>query len=84
VIDTASNTVTATIAVGANPIAFGMFIVAAKPTPTCAGTPGFSNCHGQCVAALAHQYGGMSAAAAALGFPSVSALQTAITAFCHP
>jgi len=48
-----------------------------------AGTPGYSNCHGQSVAALAAQYGGMYAASAALGFPSVSALQTAITAFCN-
>ncbi|HEY8874161.1 MAG TPA: SBBP repeat-containing protein, partial [Stellaceae bacterium] len=48
-----------------------------------AGTPEYSNCHGQCVSALAHQYGGISAAANALGYSSVPALQTAIGAFCR-
>jgi hypothetical protein len=47
-----------------------------------AGTPGKANCHGQSVSALAKQYGGLNAAAAALGFPSVQALQDAIMAFC--
>jgi N-acetylneuraminic acid mutarotase len=53
------------------------------PAVMFAGTPGFSNCHGQSVAALAQQYGGMKAAAAALGYPSVKALQTAIGTFCR-
>jgi len=44
--------------------------------------PGFSNCHGQSVSALAQQFGGLSAAAAALGYSSVKALQDAIRAFC--
>lgn len=48
-----------------------------------AGTPGASNCHGQAVAALARRYGTIDAAASALGFPSVTALQTTIKAFCH-
>jgi hypothetical protein len=47
-----------------------------------AGTPGFSNCHGQSVAPLAQQYGGLDAAAKALGYPSVKELQDAIRAFC--
>jgi len=47
------------------------------------GTPGFSNCHGQSVAPLAQQYGGLDAAAKALGYPSVQALQDAIRAFCQ-
>ena len=47
-----------------------------------AGTQGKPNCHGQSVSALARQYGGMDAAAAALGFSSVSELQDAITDFC--
>jgi hypothetical protein len=47
-----------------------------------AGTPGKANCHGKSVSALAQQLGGLSAAAAALGFDSVSALQDAIMAFC--
>ena len=49
---------------------------------TFAGTPGKSNCHGQSVSALARQYGGLNAAAAALGYADVSALQNAIIAFC--
>jgi hypothetical protein len=53
------------------------------PVPTFAGTPGYSNCHGQSVAALAQQDGGLRAAAQALGYTSVKALQDAITAFCH-
>ena len=50
--------------------------------PAFAGTPGKPNCHAQSVSALARQYGGLNGAAAALDFPSVSALQDAITAFC--
>jgi hypothetical protein len=48
-----------------------------------AGTPGKPNCHGQSVSALAKQYGGLNAAAAALGFDSVQALQDAIETFCQ-
>jgi len=47
-----------------------------------AGTPGQANCHGESVSALAQQFGGLSATAAALEFPSVKALQDAIRAFC--
>jgi hypothetical protein len=65
------------------PIAFGVFIQPPEPPPQFAGTPGFSNCHGQSVAALAQQLGGLGAAAAALGFPDVPALQHAIKTFCH-
>jgi hypothetical protein len=46
------------------------------------GTPGTANCLGQRVSALAGQYGGLNAAAAALGFASVAALQNAIMAYC--
>jgi hypothetical protein len=49
--------------------------------PVFAGTPGKSNCHGQSVSALARQYGGLSGAAAALGYSDVSLLQNAIMAF---
>jgi hypothetical protein len=52
-------------------------------TPQFAGTPGSPSCHGQSVAALARQSGGLNAAATGLGFPSVRALQTAINAFCR-
>jgi hypothetical protein len=48
-----------------------------------AGTPGKANCHGKSVSALAKQYGGLNNAAAALGYPSVSALQDAILAHCE-
>ncbi len=83
VIATATDTVTRSpIPVGGSPAAFGKFIQPA-PAPTFAGTPGFSNCHGQSVAALATQFGGLNAAAAVLGFPSVKALQAAIRAFCQ-
>jgi len=79
VISTAKNTVIATIPVGSAPFAFGIFI---QPAPRFAGTPGHSNCHGQSVSALARQFGGLNGAAAALGFPSVKALQNAILTFC--
>jgi probable HAF family extracellular repeat protein len=47
-----------------------------------AGTPGKANCYGRSVAALARQYGGLNAAAAALDYPDVDTLQNAILAFC--
>jgi hypothetical protein len=47
------------------------------------GTPGQANCHGQTISALAHQFGGIDAAASALGFSSVQALQTGFTTFCE-
>jgi hypothetical protein len=51
--------------------------------PSFAGTPGTPNCEGESVSALAQQFGGLDAAASALGFPSVQALQDAIRAFCE-
>jgi hypothetical protein len=48
-----------------------------------AGEPDTRNCHGVSVFALAHQFGSIKAAASALRFPSVKALQAAITAFCR-
>jgi hypothetical protein len=51
--------------------------------PVFAGTPGKTNCFGQSVSALAHQFGGLYAAAKALEFPNVPALQDAILAFCE-
>ena len=48
-----------------------------------AGEPGAANCHGVSVSALAQQFGGIKAAASALGFPSVQALQNVIRAFCR-
>jgi Beta-propeller repeat len=56
--------------------------VAKLTTLAFAGTPWTPNCHGQSVSALARQFRNLDAAAAALGFPSVQALQHAIQAFC--
>lgn len=50
--------------------------------PLFAGSPGQSNCRGQSVSGLARQYGGLSAAAAALGYSSVSDLQNAVSVYC--
>ena len=60
----------------------GLSIGAAWVYGPFAGTPGQANCLGQSVSALARQYGGLNAAAAALGYSYVSALQNAIVAFC--
>jgi YVTN family beta-propeller protein len=79
VIHAATNTVSATIPVGLAPVAFGVFI---QPAPKFAGVPGSKNCHGTSVSALATQFGGFNAAAAALGFSDVQGLQDAIRAFC--
>ena len=57
--------------------------VAKLAAPAFAGTHGKANCHGQSVSALARQFGGLDAAASALGFPSVQALQDAIREFCE-
>jgi hypothetical protein len=46
------------------------------------GTPGQPNCHGKSVSSLARKYGGLNAAAAALDYSDVNALQNAILAFC--
>jgi len=84
VIAAATNTVTATIPVGGTPFAFGIFIQPAPRSPQFAGTPGFSNCVAVSVSAISIQFGGdLGAAAAALGFPSVPALQNAIKTFCR-
>ena len=48
-----------------------------------AGTPGQANCHGTSISALARQFGCLDAAASALGFESVQALQDAIREFCR-
>jgi hypothetical protein len=82
VIATASNTVNPTFTVGIRPLAFGLFIQPQPPAPRFAGTPGRSDCQGQSMSQLAH-FGGMDAAAAALGFPSVTALRSAIRTFCQ-
>jgi YVTN family beta-propeller protein len=80
VINAATNEVSTTIPVGVNPQAFGIFIQ--RPLGF-AGPPGKTYCYGQSVAALTGQYHGLNAAAAALGYSSVRALQTTILAFCE-
>ena len=47
------------------------------------GTPGKENCLGQSVSALALQFGGMDAAATALGFSRVDQLRETIRTFCQ-
>jgi hypothetical protein len=49
-----------------------------------AGTPGQANCHGKSISALADQFGSIPAAASALGFSSVGALQDTLRGFCEP
>jgi len=83
VIDTATNTVIATIPVGGRPVALGLFIQPEQPAPRFAGTPGKANCYGESVSALARQYHGLNAAAAAQEFSSVRELQNAISEFCE-
>jgi YVTN family beta-propeller protein len=78
VIDAATNTVTKYLVVEGVAISLGVFIA----QPEFAGTPGTANCHGQSVSALAKRYGGIDAAAASLGFPSVQGLQDAVRTFC--
>jgi hypothetical protein len=46
------------------------------------GRLAYDNCHGQSIAGLAQTYGGFKAAAAALGYPNLNALQSTIMAFC--
>ena len=69
------------IQVGDTPVAFGLFMQPAKAP--FAGKPGTANCVGQSVAAAAHHYGGLRAAARALSYARVAALQAAVTAYCH-
>src|SRR5499427_82694 len=68
---------------GATPPTFNMAFSLTGETVPAAGTPGQPNCHGQTVSALAHQFGGINAAASALGFSSVQALQNSFGLFCE-
>jgi hypothetical protein len=47
-----------------------------------AGDPGSTNCYGKSLSELSHQYRTLNAAASAMGFHNVRALQNAIRAFC--
>jgi hypothetical protein len=48
-----------------------------------AGTPGASNCHGTSISALTAQFGDLTTAAQALGFPTVQILQRDVSGFCQ-
>jgi hypothetical protein len=63
---------------------FNMTFSLAGDTIPDAGTPGKANCHGRTVSALAKQFGGIDAAASALGFSSVASLQDVLREFCKP
>ena len=67
---------------GASPPTINMTFSLAGETIPNAGTPGRANCHGRTVSALARQFGGIDAAASALGFSSVASLQDVVKAFC--
>jgi DNA-binding beta-propeller fold protein YncE len=65
---------------GATPVSVA---VATVSPPVFAGTSGTPNCHGESLSALAREFGGLEAAASALGFASAQALHEAIRAFCR-
>jgi probable HAF family extracellular repeat protein len=67
---------------GTNPAGQNEAWLARLAGPTFAGAPGTPNCHSQSVSALVRQFGGLPAAASALGFGSVQALHDAIRSFC--
>jgi len=80
VIATASNTVVATVFVpgrNAMPSALGTFIL-----PRFAGTIGSKKCDSVSSQALQKTFGNLGAAAAAIGYPTISDLRTAIAAYC--
>jgi len=62
---------------------FNMAFSLSGETVPRAGTPGRANCHGKSVSALAHQFRDLDAAASALGFSRVAALQDAFKTFCQ-
>lgn len=62
--------------------AFNMTFSLSGASLVTAGVPGQDDCHGVTLAGLANQFGSASAAASALGFPSVTAMQEAFRSFC--
>jgi hypothetical protein len=68
---------------GATPPTFNMTFSLTGETVPQSGVPGNANCHGKTISALAHQFGGIKAAASALGFSSVDELQETFKAFCE-
>jgi YVTN family beta-propeller protein len=78
VIDAATYAITKAIPVGHDPLAFGNVI---QEVPKFAGKPGSANCYSSSIAALAKQFGGLNGAAQ--NYPSVSALENEVFAFCE-
>lgn len=68
---------------GGTPPTFNMAFSLSGETVPDVGTPGRPNCHGQSISGLAHQFGGIDAAASALGFSSVGQLQAGFALFCE-
>jgi hypothetical protein len=69
--------------VGGSPApAFNMTFSLSGVSLVIAGVPGQPDCHDVTLAGLANQFGSASAAASALGFPSVKAMQDAFRSFC--
>jgi len=62
---------------------FNMTFSLAGNTIPGAGISGEPDCHGESISALARQFGGIHGAAAALGYPSVEALQASFKEFCN-
>ena len=62
---------------------FNMAFSLSGETVPDAGTPGEPNCHGRTISALAHQFGGIDAAASSLGFSTVRAFQEGVALFCQ-
>jgi hypothetical protein len=67
---------------GAPAPTFNMAFSLAGDTIPGAGTPATANCRGETISALAGQFGGIAAAARALGFSSVSSLHGVVRDFC--
>jgi hypothetical protein len=68
---------------GATPPTFNMAFSLSGETVPRVGVPGKANCQGKTASALAHQFGGVDAAASTLGFSSVNELQDAFAGFCE-
>jgi hypothetical protein len=68
---------------GGTPPAFNMAFSLTGETVPDVGTPVQPNCPGQSISSLAHQFGGIDAAASALGFSSVGQLQAGFALFCQ-
>jgi len=69
--------------IGGSPApAFNMTFSLSGASLVTAGDPAEADCHGVTLAGLANQFGSASAAASALGFPSVQAMQEAFRSFC--